>query len=134
MLEPPEPCSFAVATAVYLTVDTDLDTHAAAALSAQIAGAFEQTEQRVVLDCSGVDWVDSSGLRVLLEATRLGNARDINVVVSKPSAVLLRLFTLADVAGYLHIDDTADDCQELHTTARASRGAAVHSFPVPHTV
>lgn len=74
------------------------------------------------------------GIAALIEATRLGNGRDIRVVLAEPSAVLPRLFALADVVGYLHIDDCADDCHELHAAARASRGAAVHSFPVPHAV
>jgi anti-anti-sigma factor len=121
--------------AVYLSCRGDLDVGAVDDLRRRLADGLDRTEEMVVLDCSGVRFTDTSGLRLLLETTRTANARGIRFVVASPSRQLRHLLRLAGVGDFLHIDDYECDVRDQpHPPVVVSRGAPVHAFPVAHAL
>jgi anti-anti-sigma factor len=52
---------------------------------------------RIVLDCSGITFIDCSGLRVLVWAQQRAEASGGQLVLDAPSAPLLRILELAGV-------------------------------------
>jgi anti-sigma B factor antagonist len=54
-------------------------------------GALQDGASSLVLDCSDLSFIDSSGLTVLLEAHRAAEAQSGTVTVRHPSPFMLRL-------------------------------------------
>ncbi len=85
---------------VVLVVEGELDP----STSPQLAERLEDdvvAGRTVVLDLSGVQFVDSSGLRTLIGASsRLGD----RLVIRQPSAVVTRLFELTGIADHFVVD------------------------------
>jgi anti-sigma B factor antagonist len=59
----------------------------------------------VVVDMSGVTFLDSTGLRALIRAKRACDVLDRRFVVIAPSTVVRRVFEIAGVDGFLTIVD-----------------------------
>jgi anti-sigma B factor antagonist len=64
-----------------------------------------QTGQQVTVDLSGVDFVDSSGLRVLIEMHQRFEADGRRLTLQQISPVVSRLFDISGVTHYLHVTD-----------------------------
>ena len=62
----------------------------------------------VVIDVSGVDFIDSSGLRSLLSASRRAHERSGEVVLRAPSPGVLRLLELTGTADQFTFDGVTD--------------------------
>lgn len=56
-----------------------------------------------VLDMAGVTFIDSSGLRALVEAHRARVDRDARLVLRAPSAAVQRLLEISGLAGHLDV-------------------------------
>lgn len=83
-----------------LTATGEIDAHSAPSLAAAIEAAGNQ----VSIDLAGIEFVDSSGLRVLIDAhQRLGDAGG-GLTVLSPSDVVTRLFEISGVDAYLSIE------------------------------
>jgi len=83
-----------------LTAVGEIDAHTAPTLAAAIEGAGPN----VRLDLSRVDFVDSSGLRVLIDShQRLAEAGGSLTIVS-PSHAVQRLFEISGVETYLTVE------------------------------
>lgn len=87
-------------------VTGEIDAHTAPEITEAI-GSWAADSLRI--DMSGVEFVDSSGLRVLIEAhqSRLAEGRSMTIV--SPSPVVARLFDIAGVDQYLDIATDASD-------------------------
>ena len=59
---------------------------------------------RLALDLAGVAFLDSSGLRVLIDAHRRAEAAGRRLVIVNPSAVVQRLFEISGLTGYLVVE------------------------------
>jgi anti-sigma B factor antagonist len=59
----------------------------------------------LVLDLSGVEFVDSSGLRVLIELHQNRSQAGGSLVLRTPSPAVRRLLEVSGVADYLTVDD-----------------------------
>lgn len=79
----------------------EIDAHTAPTIAAAIA---DSTADRLIIDLSGVDFVDSSGLRVLIEAHQNRQADGRSLVLARPSAVVSRLLDIAGIDGYLDVE------------------------------
>ena len=135
MLLPPSasaPASIEVDTA-HLEIRGDLDYQATGELRARFDHAFDLARTHVVLDCSRVRFTDTGGLRLLLEATRAGDARGVRFIIAHPSRSLRHLLRLAGVSEFVHVDDY-DPPSDVRRAVIQSRGAAIHSFPVAHAL
>lgn len=84
-----------------LRVTGEIDAHSAPILASAIAGAPQTNLQ---LDLSGVDFIDSSGLRVLVQAHQDRDARGGVLRIVNASAVVRRLLDISGVAPILAVD------------------------------
>jgi anti-sigma B factor antagonist len=84
-----------------LAVAGEIDGHTSPLLAeALTAVAAEQ----VLLDMAGVEFVDSSGLRVLIEAHQQAEHAGGSVTLTHPSAIVTRLLEISGVDSYLNVD------------------------------
>lgn len=88
-----------------LVVSGEIDAHTAPALAAAIADTNGAT---IVVDLAGVEFVDSSGLRVLIDAHQQALDDDRALRLVNPSDAVRRLFDISGVDGYLNVDTSAD--------------------------
>ena len=82
-----------------LTLAGEIDAHTAPALAAAIDGL----DGDVVLDLAGVDFVDSSGLRVLIDAHQSVDQRGDALSLENPSTAVRRLLEISGVDEYLNV-------------------------------
>ena len=80
----------------------EIDAHTAPDISKAVARA---TGASLEIDLSGVDFVDSSGLRALIEAHQRFEANGGSLTLVRPSAVVARLFDISGVGDYLNVAD-----------------------------
>jgi anti-sigma B factor antagonist len=86
-----------------LSVDGEIDAHTAPRLAAALA---EQAEAHtVVAHVGGVTFMDSSGLRVLVEATTRATSQGGVLIISNPSAAVRRVIEISGLDGTLHLRD-----------------------------
>jgi anti-anti-sigma factor len=64
-------------------------------------------EGDVIIDLAGVTFIDSSGLRALIDAHQRAHQGMRRVVMSRPSASVIRLFEISGLTPHLHIDEVA---------------------------
>lgn len=85
-----------------IRVTGEIDAHTAPA----IADVVRSTDGDVDLDLAGVAFVDSSGLRVLIESHQLLEERGERLRILDPSPAVQRMFELSVVDEYLNIART----------------------------
>ena len=78
-------------------VTGEIDAHSAPALEAQLG---EAPNGSVVLDMSGVEFIDSSGLRVLVTQQQRRAAHGHQFTVAKPSVCVQRLFDMVGLTEF----------------------------------
>ena len=81
-----------------LAVRGDIDLATAQALDDAFADAIRESEGVFVADLSGVDFLDSSGLKVLLRARALLGREDRALAVVCPFGRVRRVFELSGVS------------------------------------
>lgn len=91
------------ATATGWGVSGEIDAHTAPTLAA----AMSELPSGVVttIDVAGVSFMDSSGLRVLIEAATRARDGGGDLVISNPTPGIARLIEISGLAGQLRIDD-----------------------------
>lgn len=72
----------------------ELDLASQAKALAALAPVIEQRPRTVVFDLSGVEFIDSTGLRVLLKCRRMAEEAKTRLLLSAPSEAVRRLFEL----------------------------------------
>lgn len=85
-----------------LAVVGEIDAHTAPVLAAAIAECSQDT---VVVDMSDVEFVDSSGLRVLIEAHQAADEAGRAIQLARPSVPVSRLLEISGVRDYLVVID-----------------------------
>jgi anti-sigma B factor antagonist len=83
-------------------VSGEIDAHTAPLLAEVIANA---DADELVLDLDGIEFIDSSGLRVLIETHRTRAAAGRSLVLRRPSAVVTQLFRIAGLDDYFTVAD-----------------------------
>jgi anti-sigma B factor antagonist len=90
---------------VTVTVVGEVDTFTAPVLRSSLDTQLEQSPRELVIDLSGVQFLGSAGLAVLVETQKAARARDVGLrliattrAVTRPLEVtgLIDLFTIAD--------------------------------------
>jgi len=83
----------------------------------------------VMLVCTQVQFVDTGGLRMLLEMERVAESREIRLVIVNPSRPLQDLLTLSGLTDAIDIDDRSRPAPDA--SHRPANGSPLHGFPVP---
>jgi anti-sigma B factor antagonist len=84
----------------------DIDIATAPKLEAAINAAIESTPKSVLLDLSNVEFLDSSGIRVLVEAQRRLDENGVGFAIDGMSPALTRVFEVSGVIDLLRHPDT----------------------------
>ncbi len=82
-----------------LSLTGEIDAHTAP----DLAAAIGELSGNVQLELSGVEFVDSSGLRVLIDAHQSVSGRGDEFKLSQPSDAVRRLLEISGVDEYLTI-------------------------------
>ena len=88
--------------AVLLTLDGRLEGRNAPILTERIFAAVGRGSTRVALDCEGMGYVDSSGLRALLVSAKLCNEKGGRLVLA---ALLPECLSVLDMGGFTSVID-----------------------------
>ena len=91
-----------------LRLSGEIDAHSAIALAEHL-DPLPGDSGDVVIDLSGVGFVDSSGLRVLVEAHQRAEADSRRLVLSGSTRPVLRLLEITGLMEYLNVEALAAD-------------------------
>ncbi len=86
--------------ALVVTVSGELDMSNASSLEATVASITAEGPERLIFDLSGLRFMDSAGIAVLVSATSKVNA----VQLRDPSPVVRRVIELTGLSGVLPIE------------------------------
>jgi anti-sigma B factor antagonist len=100
-----------VANGVALVVSGDVDLAVHAAFEAEIAKAWDGSS-RLAIDLSQVTFLDSMGLRVLVQARQQAAENGSEFVLAGPSTPVLRVLDLAGVASIFSVVEPLPDVAE----------------------
>ena len=70
------------------------DTVVATTIQGEIAPLLQSTDKEIVLDCTALDYISSSGLRVFLQIRQHANAANQRVVVRNANSGILDIFRM----------------------------------------
>ena len=82
-------------------VSGEIDAHTAPTLAAAMA---EMPTGVVTIDMAGVSFMDSSGLRVLIEAATRARDGGGDLVIANPTPGITRLVEISGLGGQLRLD------------------------------
>lgn len=83
----------------------ELDLSTAEILAKEIESSIAKPgTSKIVIDMSGVPFVDSTGLRILIEGGEKAAQRSLEFSLERPSPQFARLIELTKTAGVLNID------------------------------
>jgi anti-sigma B factor antagonist len=102
-----------------LLVEGELDIATAPRLITVLNGAVQEALRSLVVDLSRVDFMDSTGLALLINAHRRLTRRSKGFAVVCPPGPLLRVFEVTDMVATLHV------CPDRATAHAAAVPAAV---------
>jgi anti-sigma B factor antagonist len=97
-----------------LTVEGELDIATAPRMIAALNAAFADLERPLVVDLSSVDFMDSTGLALLMNAHRRVKRRGQGFAIVCPGGPISRVFEIADMVESLHV------CPDRATAASAA--------------
>lgn len=85
---------------IYATVSGRLDTLASVLAQEEMAPLMENADKEIVLDFARLDYISSSGLRLLLTLRKQAAARGGNVIIEHVSEEILKVLTMT---GFVNI-------------------------------
>ena len=87
---------------VVLKVTGQLTSPTSLSLETAINSALE-TEKNLILDFAGLDFLASSGIRVLLSTQKKINAKNGTFVIRNVNKVVMNVFEMTGLRGFLNI-------------------------------
>ena len=87
-----------------IAADGELDMYTVGPLRELVEGLLGDGAQRLLVDLTGVTFVESSSLSILLEATRALDARHGRLVIASDDPWVLRAIELSGLEGTLHVE------------------------------
>lgn len=91
-----------------VTLDGEVDPHTAPELDRVLTELADGGATRIRFECAGLDFIDSSGLRVLVDAHRRLGAGSGSVVLAGASPTLRRLLEVTGLDEHFLVEDGAD--------------------------
>jgi len=98
-----------VGKAVVFAVEGSVDIASSPELRGELRQAVEQKRPRIVVDMSGVAFVDSSGLATLIEALQGTSRYDGKIVLCALGSTVLGVFQLANLDSIFTITKTREE-------------------------
>lgn len=98
--------------AVVASVRGKVDTVSAQAFEKGLAGALNREETLLVLDLSGLEYISSAGLRVILSAGKTLKARGGNVRLAGAQGSVKKVFQISGFFSLFKHFDTRDAALE----------------------
>ena len=89
---------------VVVSLTGELDPHTVPLLADELDNAVAQGTTSVALDLSGLTFIDSSGLRVVIATHRQLEEAGGKLVLRAPSDTVRRLLELTGLLGHIEID------------------------------
>jgi anti-sigma B factor antagonist len=83
---------------VKLRGEIDMDT------APQLAGCLSTVRGDALIDCSGLDFIDSSGIRVLIETHKAFRTRGDRLTLRNLPAHIRRTFDIAGIGAVLDVE------------------------------
>ncbi len=119
---------FAVATSVsdgqaLLTVRGEVDHIHAPVLEYSLNALIDQGHRDLVVDLSGVDFLDSSGLKVLEAAVHRLERAEGSLALRSPSPIVRRLLGIVGLDDVIHVERSVEDGHESPSGATDTQGA-----------
>jgi anti-sigma B factor antagonist len=93
---------------VILTLTGELDMASAPMLQSAVEGADLDARELVVLDLKGLEFIDSTGLRVILAVRKLCVERGQDLAITQGSPQVERLLSVTGVADHLKMIPSPD--------------------------
>jgi anti-sigma B factor antagonist len=95
--------------AYVLAVSGELDLAAASSLEEELGQALESGSKVIVIDVTDLDFIDSTGLSVLVRAHQRAQETGLQLGLVNPGAQVERLLSLTGLAQRLTLDQSASD-------------------------
>ena len=90
---------------MYATVSGRLDTPAAVAAQQEITPLLENADKKITLDCSNLEYISSSGLRLLLTIREEASAKGGKVIIAHISDEIKKVFSMTGFYNLFEITD-----------------------------
>ena len=88
-------------TGSHVAVVGEIDAHTAPEVSTALSGLSGSDD--ISLDLQDVTFIDSSGLRVIIEAHKRADAEQRRLLISNPSKAVRRLIEVTGLGDHLHL-------------------------------
>ncbi|MCE5174202.1 MAG: STAS domain-containing protein [Bacteroidales bacterium] len=95
-----------------LTLYGRVDTNNFNELEQAIGQVFEADEKKIVLNCSGLNYISSSGLRIFLTALKKVNAMHGTLHLCSMQPVIKEIFDISGFSTIFQIFDTQKEALE----------------------
>jgi anti-anti-sigma factor len=92
-----------------LNIDGRIDTTNSTIFESEIDKIFSAGEKDIILDCSGLKYISSSGLRVFLIAQKRVNALKGKLHVSNMQPAIMDIFVISGFSNIFRIFDTRQE-------------------------
>lgn len=86
-----------------------LDTTNYGVLEKKLTSLFDEQKIKIVLNCEGLDYISSSGLRVLLMFLKKANTADGKFVISHLPRNIREIFDISGFTNIFEIYETSDE-------------------------
>lgn len=87
--------------ALVVAVEGEVDVSSIDDLRSVVQRALDRSPEKLVLDLTGLDFCDSSGVHLVVQTHRLAAARGISFLVVPPAGVAWRVFELSCISDYV---------------------------------
>ena len=98
---------------IIVSIDEHLDTATSPQLETHLLGLIEAGERRVLVDCVGLEYVNSAGLKVLLIAAKKLEALDGRFALCTLTPGVLMVFEMIGFNRIMKIAVTRDDALQI---------------------
>jgi anti-sigma B factor antagonist len=95
--------------AYVLAVSGELDLAAASSLEEELNQALDSDSQVIVIDLQDLEFIDSTGLSVLVRAHQRAQEQDLQLGLVNPGAQVERLLSLTGLAQRLTLEQSVVD-------------------------
>jgi anti-sigma B factor antagonist len=93
-------------------IDGRLDTVSSAAFEPEIDRFFRGVETNVIFNCSGLNYISSSGLRVFLVAQKRADANNGKLCLCNMQPAIMEILDISGFSAIFRIYDTQEEALE----------------------